>query len=387
MLNQLGHRILLGIDASNIREGGGVTHLTQLISAADPIKSRISRVTIWGGKQLLSKVPDRAWLQKVHVPLLDKALPWRIFWQQIILPGVLRRTGCDVLFSPGGSVPMRLTIPSVTMSQNLLPFEKYERHRFGVFSWMNIKLKLVGILQRRSFRRADGVIFLSKYAKKVVSSFADIRLDALIPHGIEARFSHAVRQGFSADSYSFDQPFRLLYVSIIAEYKHQVAVAKAVAHCRSEGLPIAIDFIGPAYKSALGELRKVVHELDAEGQFLVYRGAVPFDELHLAYARADAFIFASSCENLPNILLEAMSAGLPILCSNRGPMPEVLGDAGLYFDPEDIESIAVAMTKIFQEPMLREKFAAMGKQKVCNYSWERCADETFRFIAKVASGQ
>ena len=378
---------VLGIDASNIREGGGVTHLTQLISAADPAKYQIFRVTIWGGKRLLSKLPERAWLQKVYVPSLDKSLPWRIFWQQLILPGVLRRAGCNVLFSPGGSVPTRMSIPSVTMSQNLLPFEKNERRRFGVISWMNVKLKLVGILQSKSFRRANGVIFLSRYAEKLINSIVKIRRTALIPHGVEARFSCAVREMQSPEYYSMGKPFRLLYVSIIAGYKHQLSVAKAVAVCRSKGLPIEIDFVGPAYKAAHSDLIEEIERLDKNRQFIHYRGAIAFEELHKAYAQADAFVFASSCENLPNILFEAMSAGLPILCSNRGPMPEVLGDAGLYFDPENVESITDAITKIFQEPVLREKFAAMGKQRVRNYSWERCADETFCFIEKVASGQ
>ena len=59
-------------------------------------------------------------------------------------------------------------------------------------------------------------------------------------------------------------------------------------------------------------------------------------------ARSDLFIFASSCENLPITMLEAMASGIPICCSNRGPMPEVLGREGCYFDPEVPASIALA---------------------------------------------
>ena len=58
------------------------------------------------------------------------------------------------------------------------------------------------------------------------------------------------------------------------------------------------------------------------------------DDLHQKYLDADLGLFASSCENMPNILLETMGAGLPIACSNRQPMPEILKNGGEYFDPE-----------------------------------------------------
>ena len=62
---------------------------------------------------------------------------------------------------------------------------------------------------------------------------------------------------------------------------------------------------------------------------------IPYHELHSEYKDADLGVFASSCENLPIILIEKMASGLPIACSNKGPMPEVLGSAGVYFDPEN----------------------------------------------------
>src|SRR5262249_3464597 len=92
--------------------------------------------------------------------------------------------------------------------------------------------------------------------------------------------------------------------------------------------------------------------------------------------------FASSCENMPNILLEAMSAGLPIACSKLGPMPEVLGDAGEYFDPENPAEIAVAIEKLVRSPDLRERNAALAVGRSQQLSWERCARETFSFLAE-----
>ncbi len=87
---------------------------------------------------------------------------------------------------------------------------------------------------------------------------------------------------------------------------------------------------------------------------------------------------------MPNILLEGMASGLPIACSDRGPMPEVLGDAGVYFDPEDVGSIRRAIQQLIVSPELRSEKAQAAFERICGYSWRRCADETFGFLAEVA---
>ena len=187
--------------------------------------------------------------------------------------------------------------------------------------------------------------------------------------------------------YSIDRPFRILYVSIIDVYKHQWHVAEAVAQLRESGLPATLDLVGPASPHALGQLRATLERVDPTSEFIRYSGAAPYTELHARYAQADLCLFASSCENLPNILLEGMVSGLPIACSNRGPMPEVLGDAGVYFDPERPAEIASAIRKLFDSPELRYRLAGESFEKVQEYSWKRCADETFSFIAQVADSK
>ncbi len=115
-----------------------------------------------------------------------------------------------------------------------------------------------------------------------------------------------------------------------------------------------------------------------------YHGVIPYAELPQWYHRADGFVFASSCESFSITLLEAMAAGLPIACSNRGPMPELLGDAGIYFDPEQPESIVAALARLIQDTSWREQHAQMAYTRSQDYSWERCARETLDFIVQTA---
>jgi glycosyltransferase involved in cell wall biosynthesis len=145
-----------------------------------------------------------------------------------------------------------------------------------------------------------------------------------------------------------------------------------------------LDLVGSAYPPALQRLRKVIQQEDPYEKYIHYHGSVPYAELPYWYHRADGFVFASSCENLPIILLEAMTAGLPIACSNRGPMLEILGDAGVYFDPERPESIVEALAYMIQDSVWREHHAHLAYTRAQDYSWERCARETLDFIAQTA---
>jgi glycosyltransferase involved in cell wall biosynthesis len=99
--------------------------------------------------------------------------------------------------------------------------------------------------------------------------------------------------------------------------------------------------------------------------------------------QADLFVFASSCETFGISLLEAMAVGLPIACSNKSSLPETLRDGGEYFDPEDDQSIADAIERLIMDPVSRTNFAARGRALSQDYSWKRCADQTWSYLARV----
>ena len=376
----------LAIDASNIRQGGGLTHLSQLLYAADPAASGIGRITVWASRATAASLPARSWLQLRSPSWIEAPMPLRGLGQQLRLNGELKRAGCHLLFSPGGTLPICRSVPTVTMSQNMLPFEPNEARRFGRWSAMRLKMWLLRQSQGRSLRRASGVIFLTKYAKESVAAFLGgiTRPVALIPHGIERRFVQPPRAQLEMHQYSMTRPFRLLYVSILMPYKHQVEVALAVSQLRGEGLPIEMLFIGADWGGYGRKFRKLLQCLDPGQTYLRWPGGVPFGELDRHYREANAFVFASSCENLPNIMIEAMASGLPIASSNRGPMPEVLAEAGIYFDPENPDSIAAALRQLVQNVVSRSKLAAAAWEKSQAYSWEHCAADTFEFISRVA---
>jgi len=116
----------------------------------------------------------------------------RTYWQMAKLPR-LADEQCDLLFVPGGSYVGGFR-PFATMSHNLLPFESEESRRYGV-SWMFLKMWLLRWSQARSFRNADGMIFLSRYARFAVNLPTRMYGEQpIIPHGINTSFYRSPRK-------------------------------------------------------------------------------------------------------------------------------------------------------------------------------------------------
>jgi glycosyltransferase involved in cell wall biosynthesis len=377
--------MIVCIDASNIHWGGGLNHLDKLLRAADPQIHGFERVIIWGGSDTLASITDRDWLLKATHPWLNRALPYRILWQRFKLKRLAERARSDVLFVPGGSDASGFR-PTVTMSQNLLPFDWRELRRYG-WSWPAVKQATLRVTQTRTFRQADGVIFLTRYARdRVLEVTGALRgRTAVVAHGIEARFSLAPRVQRTAESFCSANPCRLLYVSTVDVYKHQWHVARAAAQLRASGVPVTLDLIGASYAPALERLNETLRQLDPEGRFIRYHGLVPHEKLHELYAAADIGVFASSCETFSHILLETMSAGLPLACSGSSAMSEILGVAGVYFDPERPDEIAAAIRGLIESPEQRATGAQAAFELARKFSWARCAGETFAFLSETCA--
>ena len=366
----------IGIDASNLKRGGGLTHLSTLWRTR--IRgTRISTASSFGVRGPLSSgwLRDRGSRRRI-VPSL-KVRPRHRFSGDAASFPALAKAECDLLFAPGGLCTDQFH-PVVTMPHNMLPFQWREAVRYGPSAMLG-RLALLRRLQQRSFRTADGVIFLSQFAQDTVLRTTGPLpgRTTVIPHGVAESFFQPPRRQRSLSDYSAERPMRILYVSIVDVYKHQWQVAEAVAQLRCEGVPIAIEFVGDSYPKAGRRLRDTLRRLDPQQAFLTLREAAEHAALPQRYHTADLFVFASSCENLPNILLEAMAAGLPIASSSRGPMPEILGEGGLFFDPLEPESIAESLRRLADDAGLRGRLAAGAYARAGEFSWEQCADRRF----------
>lgn len=369
--------LIVGIDASRNRSGGARAHLTGILDAGNPLEHGVREVHVWAFRSLLDSLPDRPWLVKHGPDDLERSLPRQLWWQAARLGGEAKKVGCDILFTTDASTLCRFR-PMVVLSQDVLSYEPQALAYFR-FSKQLFRLLAILLVQNLAFRFADGVIFLTRHAGKAIQkSCGALPRVAYIPHGVGEEFRRVRRQnGWPRKG---ERPIQVLYVSNAELYKHQWVVIRAVQLLRKRGHDVVLTLLGGGRGRAQQLLENQLAASDPEGVFARQLGFVDHKDLPSFMADADLFVFASSCEAFGITLLEAMSVGLPIACSNRSCMPELAADGAVYFDPEDAVSIADATERLIVDQSLREAVAERARIVAEQYSWSRCAGDTWAFI-------
>lgn len=123
-------------------------------------------------------------------------------------------------------------------------------------------------------------------------------------------------------------------------------------------------------------VKATVGSINARGERVIFTGYLSNADVHRHYAQADAFILPSLAEGFGLPVLEAFYHGIPLLCSNTTSLPEIAGDAALYFDPTDEASIAQAIVSLYREPGLRASLVQRGQNRLHEFSWKRTAERT-----------
>jgi len=220
-------------------------------------------------------------------------------------------------------------------------------------------------LQRESLMRADAVIAVSNNTKNDLLKFFDIdpKKVHVVYHGIEkpTLATTSVRV--------FDFPY-VLYVGFRAEYKNFRRFVEAYA----------------LYHKQFPEVRLVCTSYPfnaAETEFFRRLGIaadvinVPADEEKMVrlYRDAEFFVYPSLYEGFGMPILEAWVNGCPVVLSNASCFPEIAADAGLFFDPNDVDDMASKMEKITSDSNLKEELIAKGKSRVENFTWQKSAQE------------
>lgn len=109
------------------------------------------------------------------------------------------------------------------------------------------------------------------------------------------------------------------------------------------------------------------------------------DRLAALYKGATAFVYPSKYEGFGIPPLEAMSTDCPVICSKTSSIPEVVGDAGEYFDPDESQSIRSAIERVLQSPSRRAELVSLGRDRCKHFSWERCAQETLAVYRRLVT--
>ncbi len=129
----------------------------------------------------------------------------------------------------------------------------------------------------------------------------------------------------------------------------------------------------------LNHLKIISKNLGLE-KHVLFAGYVPIELMPSLYREAFALIFPSLYEGFGIPLLEAMACGCPVITSETSSMPEVCGDAALYFNPLDKKSITIAFNKLIADPILQNELREKGIKRARNFSWKNTAVSVKKII-------
>ncbi len=360
------------INALSAQLGGGQTHLLNVFKNHDNVwsDSELIFLTSESNSQVFEKEFGKE--RVINIGPVGNSFFQRGIWENFKLSRMASDMKVDIVFLAAGIAPFWMTKKCkwVAISHNLLPYgwkSIIQSKGLG----LKLKLLIIRYAQIWSFRHTTGVIFTSIHASKVIKSFIkkDIK-DVVIPSGINSIF-------FEKKNTIFDVPY-LLYVSTFFEYKHQKEVLIAFRKFLDQGNKgIKLIFIGNNSGLYGDECKKLCHDLGLNDS-VIFKGNIPYAELPGIMQHALLNIFASDCENCPNILLEYLASGTPILCSNYEPMPEFGRKFVTYFDPTDPEDLAKKLVAMFpnRAPMSQELLSEVKGL----YSWKLAAAEIKKFF-------
>lgn len=226
---------------------------------------------------------------------------------------------------------------------------------------------------------ADRIVTVSESAR--LDLIAWFRLPAekicVVSEGPDAEFRPRPR-GPESDAvlarYGLEPEGRyVLYVGGLSPHKNLPRLIEAFAAAAPADVRLVlVGDTGDVFHTHVPELRAAVERFGLDGRVL-FTGFVPDEDLAYLYSRAYVLAHPSLMEGFGLPPVEAMACGTPVISSTAGSLPEVVGDAGLFFDPTDVGAIARAVRRIFEDPAARDELARTAFRRAAQFTWSNSA--------------
>lgn len=220
---------------------------------------------------------------------------------------------------------------------------------------------------------ADAIVCVSEWTRRDLLHYYDVDPSRVfaIHSGLASPNSYAPVDGL---------PSRfILFVSTIEPRKNLSVLLDAYERVRAIHPDVALVVVGKVgWKS-----EKLVPRLRRSG--IVHLDYLDAARLATVYRQATAFVMPSIYEGFGFPLLEAMAHGVPSIAARSSSLPEIGGDAALYFAPSDVATLADQLSAVLTDGALRESLATRGRARAAKFQWKRAADQTLDVIRRVAT--
>jgi glycosyltransferase involved in cell wall biosynthesis len=353
--------MVIGIEAerANNRQKTGVEHYAkQLILHLAKI-DRSNQYILY-----LRSAPEQ-WFLDLPENFRVKVMPFPIFWTQIRISWEMLFFPVDVLFIPASALPFIHPKKSVVTIHDL-GWKFYPQS----FTWF-----MRNFLQwSTSFavNKAWKIIAVSQSTRQdLIKKFgADLAKIIVIHHGYENQQSAVSNQ---QSAIVLPERF-VLFLSTLQPRKNLEGLIDAFRMLKNKNpeLPHKLVVVGKLGWKFEGILKKI----DENKDIAVYLNHVSDSDRFVIMQKADLLVLPSFYEGFGMQILEAFEAGVPVATSNISSMPEVAADAAAYFDPKNIAEMANTIKMVLLDKSLAQRLREKGKERLKNFSWEKCARET-----------
>jgi glycosyltransferase involved in cell wall biosynthesis len=348
--------------------GGGETYLRRLAPA---LLQEGLRLTVFAGREAYPSLSEELeGAEVVRVPVTARSRVRRVLAEQTLLPAAARRAGIDLLHNTLNTAPAIPGLPQVTTIHDVI-YKRYPE----TAGLLNAG---VAVLVPLAARRSRRVITVSNAAKEDIVRFLGVRSDRVdvtpngpgLPEPANPLAPEELRRRFALG----DAPL-VLTVAAKRPHKNLGRLIDAVARLETDAVLVVPGFETP-------------HEAELRaraGERIRFLGWVADDELDGLYRAARCFVLPSLAEGFGLPVLEAMLRGTPVACSRVSSLPEVAGDAALYFDPLDPAAIEEAIAHLLADEQLRARLRATGLERARTFTWEAAAESTLASYERALS--
>lgn len=307
-----------------------------------------------------------------------------ILWHQTMLPAIARHLRLDVLHIPSyRRLLWRRPCAMVATIHDLAPFRlpnKYDR----------LRMFYGRVVVRQLAKRQDEIIAVSRNTAQDVSQFFGLRNQRLnvIPNGLDhERFQpgpRALAKETIAWRHGIRQPFFLYVARLEHPAKNHTRLIEAFNEFKAlTNSPWQLVLGGPDWHGS-----EAIHAAIRRSPFINdihCAGFIPMEELPVWYRAADVFVYPSLYEGFGLPPLEAMACGCPVISSTRGALGEVVSDAAVTVNPDDVGQIKHQLARLAGDPGLRERLRAAGLSRARRFDWRNTAKDTLKVYARAGS--
>ena len=363
----------IGVDARPLSydlTGIGV-YLKHLLEALQKIDDRNHYFLLSNGLINLT-LNNRKW-SKIEGTTTKRLLS--TLWMQLRVPVIADEKGINLFWSPRHHLPLFLPscIKTVVTIHDIT-------HLLFPATMSLPNLLLERLLMGSSLKKADSVIAVSNSTALGIAEHYPVYPEKIVTiYSGKPTLPDAIKESANLP---LNLPKRyFLFVGTLDPRKNLLRVLNAFEQIDPQVHDIHLVIVGgQGWKN-----RQFYQQLNTNQNKnrVVMTGFVSRLQLKLIYENAVCLLFPSLYEGFGFPILEAMSCGSPVITSRTASMPEVAGDAAMLVDPIDTGAIASAMLEIMTNTALRDTLITKGYQRLDNFSWEKCAQETLRVFERV----